>query len=309
MRRLFRGLLALVLLPVAFVLLAFALHPYFSVNAPSGAAVAVVEGWIPPDLMPQVKQEIEQRGYSTVYTTGTIRPFSYWLKEHDAITVELPEPMEGGVRLVAAGLPGAQLLLLADADTLMVRQVTGTIATYLAQLTRPVRTLRLLPLRSAAPPGADVLFVKELAVRGVAVHGLHRSILIQHGDSTSEPGWPTYAHHAARRLRELGLVHQQIIPVPAVATELGRTWGNAEAFAGKAQADGVTTVDVISMGVHARRSRTVFQKAAGGSVRVGVIALPDPEAPPESWWRTRIGWIRLFKEMAGLPMARLVEGE
>ncbi len=295
------------LLPIIFFGVALALHPYFSITDPCGADMAVVEGWIPPEMMPQVKEEIERRGYTRIYTTGTIRPFSYWLKEHDAITIELPEAMDGGIRLVAAGLPGARLLVLADGDTVMLREVSGDIATYWVHPARPVRMLKLLPFKSAAPDGGDVIFLKELAVRGVDVHDTHRSIMIEHGDGIVRPGWPTYAHDAAMRLRELGLDQQEIIPVPAVATDRGRTWGNAEAFAEKAKADGVARVDVISMGVHARRSRKVFQQAAGDAVEVGVISLVDPDAPPDRWWRKRLGWIRLLKEMAGLPAARLVE--
>jgi hypothetical protein len=305
MRRLLRWLLVLALLPVMFFLIALALHPYLSVTEPSGADVAVVEGWIPADMMPAVKDEIERRGYRKIYTTGTIRPFSYWLKEHDAIVVELPDPIEGGVRIVAAGLPGARLLVMADGDTVLVRQVTGDIATYWAQPIRPVRRLQLAPFESAAPDDANVIYLHDLAVGGQGVHQFHRSIMIEHGDGRSTNGQPTFAHHAAHTLHELGIPAERITPVPAEAAIGQRTASNAQAFAIKARADGVISIDVISMGVHARRSRKAFVDSLGEDVAVGVISLTDPAAPPDGWWRRPIGWVRLLKEMAGLPMAEL----
>ncbi len=308
MRRAFRWLLGLALLPVMFFVIALALHPYLSVTETSGADVAVVEGWIPADMMPSVKAEIDRRGYRKIYTTGTIRPFSYWLKEHDAIVVELPRPMEGGVRIVAAGLPGSQLLVLADGDTMLIRAVTGDIATYWVQLTSPAQVLRLQPYLSSAPDDADVIYLHDLAVGGEGVHEIHRSITLEYGDGKAEPGRPTFAHHAAKKLQELGIPAERLTAVPAEAAIGNRTAGNAQAFAIMARAHGVTAVDVISMGVHARRSRKAFQDAVGDAINVGVISLPDPNAPPESWWRTLIGWVRLLKEMAGLPIAELGAG-
>lgn len=302
-RKMLRWLLLLALLPIILFLLALALHPYLSVTEPSGSDVAVVEGWIPPDLMPMVKEEIERRGYKTIYTTGTIRPFSYWMKEHGSITVELPRPMEGEVKIVAAGLPGAQLLVLADEDTMMVRSITGDIAAYWVQLQRPTQRLKLQPINTAAPDGADVIFVKELAVHGENAHRLHRSIVIENGNGNVRSGSPTYAHFAAHALEELGLPARQIIPVPAEAGVGKRTAGNAQAFAIVARADGVDAVDVISMGVHARRSRKVYQNALGDDVEVGVVSLPDPDAQPGNWWHGPIGWVRLLKELVGLPVA------
>ena len=57
----------------------FGTYPFLATTAPSGASAVAVEGWIPDEVMPEVKAEIDRRGYSTVYTTGTIRPFSYYV--------------------------------------------------------------------------------------------------------------------------------------------------------------------------------------------------------------------------------------
>ena len=50
-----------------------------------------------------------------------------------------------------------------------------------------------------------------------------------------------------------------------------------------------SSVDVLTVGSHARRSRLLFQKAFGNEVRVGVIALHDNEYDPKHWWRSSEG--------------------
>jgi hypothetical protein len=301
MRWLAAGVLFVILLFGA----AFILHPYLSITEPSGADVAVVEGWLPPDLLPQVKKVIIEKGYTKVYTTGTTRPFAYWLKRNDRIEIELSQPAEGGVSLVAAGLPGARLVVLADADTMMQREVTGDTATYWVQLQRPVSQISMMPSVTNGPDDVDVIFLKKLEIQGIGAHASPHSITIHRADGSIENGRPTYAHAFAFELQRSGLVGVEIIPVPAEISDRGRTWSNANAFAIKAKEDGLESVDVISMGVHARRSRNVYQEALSTNVRTGIISIPDPQAPPGEWWHTSIGWIRLLKEVVGIPVSEL----
>ncbi len=52
---------------------------------------------------------------------------------------------------------------------------------------------------------------------------------------------------------------------------------------GQAQAN----VNLMSLGVHARRSRLLFEKALGREI--GVIAIADQDFDPRRWWRTSSG--------------------
>ena len=56
----------------------------------------------------------------------------------------------------------------------------------------------------------------------------------------------------------------------------------------------------MTLGVHARRSRGLLQEAVGGGVRVGVIALPDPECPAGAWWLKGTGRVKVVKELVAL---------
>ena len=99
----------------------------------------------------------------------------------------------------------------------------------------------------------------------------------------------------------------RIIDVPAYGYPRSRTWGNAHAFAIQAHTDSITAFDIATVGVHARRSRDLFQLACGPDVRVGVIPLPDPYCTKANWWKSFRGRYTMLKEVIGAPEAQAVE--
>jgi hypothetical protein len=47
----------------------------------------------------------------------------------------------------------------------------------------------------------------------------------------------------------------------------------------------VSSLNLATLGPHARRSRLLYQKALGEDVQIGVIALDDPAYDARHWWR------------------------
>ena len=47
----------------------------------------------------------------------------------------------------------------------------------------------------------------------------------------------------------------------------------------------VRSINVVTEGTHARRTRLLFEKALGSNVAVGVIAVPSPDFDARHWWR------------------------
>jgi len=98
--------------------------------------------------------------------------------------------------------------------------------------------------------------------------------------------YSTYAQLTAASLRRLGVEQNVIVPVPAPPVQRDRTYASALAvkdWLSKTNSP-VTSVDVFSLGAHARRTQLLFQKALGDNVSVGVIAATDPEYDPNKWW-------------------------
>jgi hypothetical protein len=60
----------------------------------------------------------------------------------------------------------------------------------------------------------------------------------------------------------------------------------------------VESVDVYSLGPHARRSRWLYQQAFGDAVAVGVIAAAPRAYDPAVWWRSSDGARAVLSELA-----------
>jgi uncharacterized SAM-binding protein YcdF (DUF218 family) len=67
---------------------------------------------------------------------------------------------------------------------------------------------------------------------------------------------------------------------------------------------GEPSVDLVSLGTHARRSRLLFDKAFEGSVTVGIYAIPNQAFDPDRWWRTSHGFREVNKETIAWIYAR-----
>lgn len=47
----------------------------------------------------------------------------------------------------------------------------------------------------------------------------------------------------------------------------------------------VSSINVLTEGAHARRTRLLYQKAFDQNVTVGIIAASNPDYNPKQWWR------------------------
>lgn len=309
-RRALKRLLLGGLLVMGLLLLAgMGLHPYLAVTAPVDSDVVAVEGWLPEHLIPSAVSEIQQRGYTRVYTTGTTRPFTYYLKVGERIEVLMDAPLTGELKVSAGGLPGAGLLILTSNDTLLAQALGGRSQRYQVHLP-PTDRLVLISTNDGSPsPEMDNLFVKYLTINGENLHALQRVCEIVHVDSSRTEGTASYAHHCARALIAAGIPAEHITIAPAAERTDSRTLANAAGFARQARIDAITAVNVLSLGVHARRSRKMYRKACGSDVEVGVIALYDPHAAADSWYKHGMGWARVLKELGGVPASSLFEAQ
>ena len=96
-------------------------------------------------------------------------------------------------------------------------------------------------------------------------------------------------------------------PVPSPTQYRNRSYASAVALREWVEQHrlSVTSFNLVTMGAHARRSRLLFQKAFGGNVHIGVIAVRDREYDPDRWWRSSEGVKEVISEGAGYLYARL----
>ena len=124
-------------------------------------------------------------------------------------------------------------------------------------------------------------------------------IPIEHGAPLSE--YKTYADLGAAVLLKLGLTTNAVQAVPTPPVPRDRTYTSALALKSwlRAHAMSPASVNVLTVGPHARRSRLMFEKALGKGVTVGIIALPGREYDPKHWWRSSPG----VRDVSGEAMA------
>jgi uncharacterized SAM-binding protein YcdF (DUF218 family) len=144
---------------------------------------------------------------------------------------------------------------------------------------------------------ADVLVVEgwvhEYAIRaGVAEFKTNH---YQQAFSTGGPvqgnggyvnDFQTSASVGAELLKANGIPSEslQMVPSPVIARD--RTYSAAVALRDwfSAHKTHVRCVNVVTEDLHARRTRLLFQKALGGGVLVGIIAVPNPDYDSKHWW-------------------------
>ena len=286
--------------PVAILAAMFAAaHPYLAITERSGSDVLVVEGWMPDEQLRLVPRWVDSLHYHRVYTTGSERPFAYYLKVSEAVEVRFAQPVRGRVSLNVSGVPGAGFLLIAGTDTIMEHEVATGPGEFRTDGEILTDRLRIASTRYVdADPAIDLIFIKHLRIGTENAHFLQDSTLFIHGDGSMDPAWPTFAHKCAADLRRAG-VKTEVFAVPSWGKPDSRSWANASFFGVRAASDKLSSFDVITVGVHARRSRELFRRACGPDVDVGVISLDDPECPRDGWWRKRNGWVRMLKEIGG----------
>jgi uncharacterized SAM-binding protein YcdF (DUF218 family) len=142
--------------------------------------------------------------------------------------------------------------------------------------------------------GAKVEFDQQGYQYVVATGGVTSSVGWQKG------GW-SYAEGAEHELIRLGVPKERIIVAPAQNTESQRTYESAVAVWRALQSKGIQprTLNVFTVGAHARRSLLVFSKACQPETQVGVISWVPPGYEVAPWWRSSERARELIAETAG----------
>lgn len=120
--------------------------------------------------------------------------------------------------------------------------------------------------------------------------------------------YKTYAELGAAILLQMGMSNDNVQAVPAAYVYKDRTYAAAVALQNWLSQHNATpqSINLISVGAHARRSRLIFEKAFGSGTRVGIIAVRDRDYDPEHWWKSSAGVRRVIDELIAYGYARLL---
>lgn len=112
--------------------------------------------------------------------------------------------------------------------------------------------------------------------------------------------------HSAATLVELGFDTTKI-KVISIGEKVRKDRTYATALAVKKWLDESgrsKTINVVTVGNHARRSRLLFEKAMGNDTQLGVIAIADIRYDPDKWWKSSTGFRSVINETVAYIYAR-----
>lgn len=117
----------------------------------------------------------------------------------------------------------------------------------------------------------------------------------------------TSASVGADLLRKRGLPEERLQTVPSHVIDRDRTYGSAVALRNWFHDHNmaVSSIDVVTEDVHARRTRLLFEKALGKDVVVGIIAVSNPDYDWRRWWWYSEGVKGVASEALAYAYARL----
>ena len=99
----------------------------------------------------------------------------------------------------------------------------------------------------------------------------------------------------------------RVLEVPAPKVQRDRTYASALALRDWFEArDGVpASLNVLTVGVHARRTRLLYEKAFGPGCDIGVLSVPDEDYDAGRWWEYSQGVRAVISETSAYLYARL----
>jgi hypothetical protein len=180
-------------------------------------------------------------------------------------------------------------------------------------------TLEIQPFLSVTHRVDASVLVIEGWIPRYAIHagatefwtGSYNKIFSTGGPVTGTGGYindfQTSASVGADLLKREGLPVQALEMVPSHIIGRDRTYFSAIALREWLDLHDmqVGSMNIVTEGPHARRTRLLYQKAFGPNVRVGIISVPNPDYNPGNWWRYSDGVKDVISEGAAYIYARL----
>jgi uncharacterized SAM-binding protein YcdF (DUF218 family) len=120
--------------------------------------------------------------------------------------------------------------------------------------------------------------------------------------------YQTAASVAAGRLKAAGIPSEVLQMAPSRIMDRDRTYSSAIALREwfREHNFAVRKLNIVTEGLHARRSRLLFQKAFGDEVEIGIIAIPSPDYEASRWWRYSEGVKEVISETAAYLYVRFL---
>ncbi len=235
---------------------------------------------------------------------STEEPEKFGSHETSAFALDSPPRRFWGIltRKERWGLSGRGWLILVLTAAVTIALVVSHIYPFLA-VTHRVES-NVLVVEGWIHPYAIRAAVEEFGT------GRYQRVFTSGGPVVGKGGYvndfQTAASVGADLLRDGGIPSEALQMVPSRVIGRDRTYSSAVALKdwfGKHDVQ-VRSLNIVTEGAHARRSRLLFGEALGGHVDVGVISIPSPDFDARHWWYYSEGVQEMIEEGLGYLYAK-----
>lgn len=318
-RRVKFALLSLLLIFIAGIIFIPRISIFLSKSNPVKANILLVEGWMPPINIEQAYSEFRNKPYDFIITTG-LRENDYFTLYKNGLLIFYLDKYKKEFREKGYGKHVIEIEAYSELggndkahfNVMLNDSSKGSFFAermkkrYHVYWTGDLSTLDSLCVQFDNDQ-KDEFGDRNLYVKGIIFDNntmveysnnsiyqiAHRGSVIRFSNNFN-----SYAELAKNELIELGLDSARIIAIPAIRVSVNRTLSSVLAVKNYLQENAlkVEGLNIISIGVHGRRTWMTYSHFFGNQFPVGIIALPDYKSN-----RSRIfSSLRTMRESLGI---------
>ncbi|HNW56151.1 MAG TPA: hypothetical protein PLR88_00030 [Bacteroidales bacterium] len=266
---------------------------YLSTTEKTDANILVVEGWLPGNGMQEAYNEFLEHKYDFIITTGVESNFVHCNMYWDGFLIFYPKEKfsqntKTGKHLIEVraysqfgGEDAASFNLFVNKTIIANLKANVKEKKLSAYWTGSLSDIDSITIQFANDLGGRALYVREIIIdKKIVIPYLYHSeydIGELDGKDRFKNDFTSYASLGKNALLRLGMNPNQIIAVSGEKTQINRTLASAVAV--KKWVDttrvNVTGMNIVSYGMHARRSWLIYSKVLGKEVKTGIVSLTD----------------------------------
>ena len=289
----------LIIFIIVFLPIIYSLSDHLSKTEKVSANILLVEGWLPTYALNMVYNEFQINGYEHIITTGLKFNTDYYrlpengylifyLKNKNSFSHQVSQHIiEVDAYSELGGEHSAHFNLYVN-DSLIVDFFADTHKRrypikWEGSLSRIDSLMVQFTNDEVGDFGHINLFVKEIVLDNkITIPYLNNSeydISKLDGKRRIINNFSSSAQLARVTLLSMGIDSSRVIAIPGKRAKINRTLSSALAFRDwlKTSNIDVNGINIVSLGIHARRTYITYKKILGKSYNIGIISIPDNE--------------------------------
>jgi hypothetical protein len=274
---------------------------YLSATKKVNANVLIVEGWLPPDGIKDAFAEFQSHGYDYIVTTGIKSNFYYGFMHSNGFLIfypreKLKQSVNEGTHLIEViasseldGDNAACFNLFVNKNLIANFRTQVRKKSYSAYWEGSLSNIDSVMVEFTNDLTGDFgdrnLLVRKIIIdKKIIIPTLNHSeydIGKLDGKERVKNDYTSYALRAQEELKNLGLKSGSVISISGDRTQVNRTLSSAIAVKNWLDTTHVEVkgINILSYGMHARRSWLIYARVLGKDVETGVVSLPDKTYP------------------------------